>query len=67
MTIKLQEKKIEKIAEKAALKILRQALTDPDFGLSLRPEFLKRLRKSVISKKRGLKSLSEVIDSINSN
>ena len=62
MTTSLQEKKIERIAEKVAIRVFKQAFSDPDFGLELWPEFERRLKKSIVSRKLGrLRSLKEVV------
>ncbi len=37
-------------------------MTNPDFGFKLRPETIKRIKKSVLSKKKGnLKSLDTIL------
>jgi len=60
-----KERKIEKIVERTVFRILQRALTDPDFGLEVRPEFEKRLKKSIVSRKNSrLKSFDDVIRSL---
>jgi len=49
----LQNKKINEIIRQQVIGVMREMLTDPDFGLELRPEFIKRLKKSIKSKKAG--------------
>lgn len=53
MDITIKERKIEKIVEKTVFRILQRALIDPDFGLEVRPEFEKKLKKSIASRKNG--------------
>ena len=65
MAITIKERKIEKIVEKTVFRILQRALTDPDFGLEVHPEFEKKLKKSTCSKKSGrLKNFDDVILSL---
>lgn len=62
MTTQLTEKKLEKVVERAVARVLRQALSDPDFGHELRPEFEKSLKRSIASgKSKKLKSLDDVL------
>ena len=65
MPTSLQEGKIKKIAEEAAIRAVRRVLADPDFGLELRPDFERKLRKSASSRKNGrLKDFREVLASL---
>jgi len=51
--ILLQNKKINGIVRRQVIEVIREMLSDPDFGLELKPEFIKRLKKSIKSKKAG--------------
>ena len=42
----MNKKEIEKIVENKVNAAMRLALDDPDFGLELRPEFIKEMKKS---------------------
>ncbi|MEK9132329.1 MAG: hypothetical protein AAB606_01290 [Patescibacteria group bacterium] len=65
MAITIKEKKIEKIVERTVFRILQRALTDPDFGLEVRPEFEKKLKKSISSRKNGrLKNFDDIVSSL---
>ena len=65
MPTSLQEGKIKKIAEEAAIRAVRRVLADPDFGLELRPDFEKKLKKSITSKTPGcLKGFKAVLTSL---
>jgi signal recognition particle GTPase len=58
----LQNKNINKIVRRQVVEVMREMLSDPDFGLELRPESIKRLKKSIKSKKAGKYScLDEVL------
>jgi len=60
--MRLEEKQIERMIEQAITERLRKIFADPDFGLAVKPTFMARLKKSAVSrKKKGLKSLKEVI------
>lgn len=57
-----QEKQIEKIAERAAIGVLRDLLSDPDHGFEVRPDFEKKLKKSIVSRKAGrLKNFQDIL------
>ena len=57
-----QEKKIATIVRRQVTSVLREILSDPDAGLSLRRKTDLRLQASVRSKQEGnLKELSEVL------
>ncbi|KKT74446.1 hypothetical protein A2W48_02115 [Candidatus Giovannonibacteria bacterium RIFCSPHIGHO2_12_44_12] len=58
MATSLQEKKIQEIAERAAIRAVQRVLSDPDFGLELTEGVKNKLRKSTSSKKRT--SLAEI-------
>lgn len=50
------------ITQKRVISALREILSDPDFGLSLRPGMIQKLKKSVQSKKDGkVKDIDEVL------
>lgn len=58
----IQEKEINKIVRYQIISALREILSDPDFGLSLKRQAALRLKKSLASKKAGkLKPLFSVI------
>jgi len=58
----LQNKKINTIVRQQVIEVMREMLSDTDFGLELRPEFVKRLKKSIKSKKAGkYLSLDEIL------
>lgn len=62
----LKIKQIENIVEKKIYEVLGRFSKDPDFGLELRPEFEKKLRKSIASARAGkLKDFKDVIADIN--
>lgn len=43
----LEKKQAQNAAiRRQVIKVFREVLTDPDFGLELRPDFVKRLKKS---------------------
>jgi vacuolar-type H+-ATPase subunit E/Vma4 len=47
------EKKIDFLVQKRVNEVIREILSDPDYGLEFTPEFIKRLKKSIASKKTG--------------
>lgn len=49
----LQDKKLHSLIRNTVVEIVQEILGDPDYGLELRPDFIKRLRKSIKSKKEG--------------
>lgn len=53
MTEAILDKKINDIAQRQVMGALREILSDPDFGLSLRTNAIQRLKKSAQSKKAG--------------
>ncbi|MDA2935679.1 hypothetical protein MYX06_00460 [Patescibacteria group bacterium AH-259-L05] len=54
--------KISEMAHREVVGALREILSDPDFGMLLRPEAIKRLKKSVRSKQAGkVKALKDVL------
>jgi signal recognition particle GTPase len=62
MTEAILDKKINDIAQRQVMGALREILSDPDFGLSLRTSAIQRLRKSVQSKKTGkYKNLKDIL------
>ena len=61
----LNTKQIENLVEKKVYEVLGRVSKDPDFGLELRPEFIKELKKSIAEAKAGkVKPFDEVIKSI---
>ena len=46
-------KKIDLFIHKKVIEIIREILSDPDYGLEFRPEFITRLKKSIRSKGAG--------------
>lgn len=66
MTMKtlIQNQKINEIARQQVIGVLREILSDPDYGLRLRQEAVHRLKKSVQSKRAGvLNNLDKVLAS----
>ena len=61
----LNAKQIENLVEKKVYEVLGRISQDPDFGLELKPEFVKGLKKSIAEAKAGkVKSFDEVLKSI---
>jgi hypothetical protein len=52
-TISTIEKKIDLLVQKKVNEVIREILSDPDYGLEFTPEFIKRLKKSIASKRAG--------------
>ena len=51
-----------KVAREQVIGVLREILSDADSGLSLRPGAVKRLRKSILSKRTGkFKNLASIL------
>ncbi len=62
----IQSKGISDIAHKQVMAALREILSDPDWGLTLRPGFIRRIKKSVNSKAAGrTKNLKDVLPKYN--
>jgi Na+-translocating ferredoxin:NAD+ oxidoreductase RnfG subunit len=62
MTQTLTDKKINDAAQRQVAAALREILSDPDRGLSLRRSTVQKLRKSLRSKKEGkVKNLNEFL------
>lgn len=51
-TIKKREA-IENIIKEKVIEVIREIFTDPDYGLELKPDFVKRLKKSIEAEKKG--------------
>lgn len=49
----VKNKKFNELVRRQVIEVMREILSDPDFGLELRPEFIKRLKKSIKSKEAG--------------
>lgn len=61
----LNTKQIENLVEKKVYEVLGQISKDSDFGLELRPEFVKELKKSIASEKAGrVKKFEDVIKNL---
>ncbi len=61
-TFKQKNKKIQEVIRHQVIEVMREMLSDPDFGLELRQGFVKCLKKSIKSKKTGQHiSLDEVL------
>lgn len=57
-----QNQKLNVLVHQQVIRSLQGILNDPDFGLELRPEFIRRLKKSVREKEKGhCKPLTEVL------
>ncbi|MBU4299465.1 hypothetical protein KJ636_05495 [Patescibacteria group bacterium] len=53
---------IEDIIREKIIEVMREILSDPDYGLELRQSFVKRLKKSIEAEKKGkLISLSSIL------
>jgi hypothetical protein len=52
-TVSTIEKKIDLFVQKKVNEVIREILSDPDYGLEFTLEFTKRLKKSIASKKTG--------------
>lgn len=52
-TTKTAEFAFKNLAQRQVISVFREILSDPDFGLSLRPQAIKRLKKSLLSKQSG--------------
>ena len=50
---KIQYERIDSIIRQRVAEVMREILTDPDYGLELKASFTKRLQKSIQSKKSG--------------
>lgn len=62
LNTEIKENKIESLVRRQVVGVLREVLSDPDRGLALTQTAVKRLKKSIRSKKSGkYRSLSEVI------
>jgi len=62
MVTVLENKKINDIAQKQVMAALREILNDPDRGLVFRQSFIRKLNKSISSKKAGkVKNLLDVL------
>ena len=55
MTKVLEHKKVNKhsAVRREVIRVFREAFTDPDFGLEVRPSFMRRLRASMRSTAAG--------------
>lgn len=49
----VEDKKLRNLIRWEVMAVMEELLSDPDFGLEMRPEFIKRLKKSIESKKDG--------------
>lgn len=47
-----KNQKIKKLVNKRVNEVIRDLFNDPDYGAELKPQFIKRLKKSQKSKKR---------------
>lgn len=58
-------RQIENLIEEKVYEALGRISKDPDFGLELRPEFVKELKKSIAEAKAGkVKDFDKVVKSI---
>ena len=48
-----QDRKLNELARRHVILALREILSDPDAGLTLRPEAARRLKQSLRSKQKG--------------
>lgn len=57
-----QNHKLDSLVRQQVVSSLREILSDPDFGLNLKPTAFQKLRKSIRSKKAGrYRSLEDVV------
>lgn len=47
------DKKIDSLVHKRVIEVMREILSDSDYGLELTPDFVNRLEQSIHSKKTG--------------
>ena len=47
----IQNKNLNILIRRTVLEVVQEVLADPDYGLVLRPSFIKRLKKSIQSQK----------------
>ena len=47
------DKKIDTLVHKKVVEVMREILSDPDYGLELSSDFVHRLKKSIHSKSTG--------------
>ena len=60
--LKKQLKELDIIIQKKVNEIIREILSDPDYGLHFKKRFLNRLKKSIICKQeKKLKNLDEIL------
>lgn len=56
------KKQLNKLVRQAVIEAIREIFNDPDYGLPLTPETVRRLKKSIKSKKAGrLISFDEIL------
>lgn len=57
-----KNRKLNNLIRQTVIDVIREIFNDPDYGLPLRPETIRRLKKSIRSKKLGrLLSLEEIL------
>lgn len=63
MTTKtMQQRKMSAMVRQQVVEVLREVMSDPDLGLELRPEFVRRLKRSIRDVKAGkIIPLSKII------
>lgn len=49
----IEDKKLKNLIRWEVMAVMQELLSDPDFGLELRQEFIRRLKKSIESKRAG--------------
>lgn len=49
----IEDRKINNLIKRNVIETIREIFNDPDYGLPITPETIKRLRKSINSKKTG--------------
>jgi hypothetical protein len=58
----LRNKKLNNLIRQMVIEVIRETFNDPDYGLPLTTETIRRLKKSIKSKKDGrLISLEEIV------
>ena len=52
-TAVIENKQLRSFIRRTVMDAVQEVLLDPDYGLALRPDFVKRLQKSMRAKKAG--------------
>ncbi len=49
----MRSKEVSEFIREKVIEVIREMVSDSDYGLELKPEFEKRLKKSICSKREG--------------